>query len=104
MPADVRSGRSHPIPEEILMRILALTIPAIATMLAVAPASAQTYAPGYPICMQVWGPINYYDCRFTSMPQCNATASGRPAQCVVNPFFASAESPGPVYRHRRPYY
>ena len=65
------------------MRILALTILAVATLAAAAPASAQTYAPGYPVCMQVWGPINYYDCSFTSLPQCNLSASGRPAQCVV---------------------
>ena len=51
------------------MRILALTILAVATLAAAAPASAQTYAPGYPVCMQVWGPINYYDCSFTSLPQ-----------------------------------
>jgi hypothetical protein len=88
------------------MRILALAIPLIATFAAAAPASAQTYAPGYPICMQVWGPINYFDCRFTSMPQCNASASGRAAQCVINPYFASAgeEWPGrPSRRHRGVY-
>src|SRR5882672_10926328 len=54
-----RTVRQHPpIPEEILMRILVLAIALIATLSAAAPASAQTYAPGYPICMQVWGPIN----------------------------------------------
>jgi hypothetical protein len=86
------------------MRILALTILAAATLSAAAPATAQTYAPGYPICMQVWGPINYYDCSFTSLPQCNLSASGRPAQCVVNPYVASAEPQGPIYRHHRHYY
>jgi hypothetical protein len=93
------------------MRILALTIPLtiplaiplIAT-LAAAPAHAQTYGRGYPICMQVWGPINYYDCSFTSWPQCSLSASGRPAQCVTNPYFASAEPPGPIYRRHRHYY
>jgi hypothetical protein len=86
------------------MRILALAILAAATLSAAAPASAQTYAPGYPICMQVWGPINYYDCSFTSLPQCNLSASGRAAQCVINPYVASAEPAGPAYRHHRHYY
>jgi hypothetical protein len=86
------------------MRILVLAIPLIASLSAAAPARAQTYAPGYPICMQVWGPINYYDCSFTSLPQCNASASGRAAQCVINPYFASAEPPGPIYRHHRHVY
>ena len=86
------------------MRIPALAILADATLSAAAPASAQTYAPGYPICMQVWGPINYYDCSFTSLPQCNLSASGRPAQCVLNPYLASAEPLGPNYRRHRHYY
>ena len=85
------------------MRILALAIPLIATLAAAAPANAQTYAPGYPVCLQVYGPINYFDCRYTSLPQCNASASGRAAQCVVNPYFASAEAPGPICPHRRHY-
>ena len=83
------------------MRILALAIPLIATL---APAAAQTYAPGYPVCLQVYGPINYYDCRYTSLPQCNASASGRAAQCIVNPYVASAEAPGPGYRRHRHVY
>ena len=87
------------------MRILALAIPLaiplIATLSAAAPAHAQTYAPGYPVCMQGWGPINYYDCSFTSLPQCSLSASGRPAQCVINPYLASAEPSGPIYRRHR---
>ena len=86
------------------MRILVLAIPLIASLSAAAPARAQTYAPGYPICMQVWGPINYYDCSFTSLPQCNASASGRAAQCVINPYVAIAEPAGPIYRHHRHFY
>jgi hypothetical protein len=86
------------------MRILALAIPLMAALFAAAPASAQTYDPNYPICMQVWGPVNYYDCRFTSLPQCNLSAAGRPAQCVANPYVASAEPAGRIYRHHRRYY
>jgi hypothetical protein len=30
----------------------------------------------------------YFECAYTSMPQCAASASGRSAQCVVNPYYA----------------
>ncbi|WJR81516.1 DUF3551 domain-containing protein [Bradyrhizobium sp. NP1] len=87
------------------MRILALAVPVIATLGAAAPASAQTYGPNYPICLQVWGPLNYYECRYTSMPQCNLSASGRAAQCIVNPYFAGARAYPPRRdRRHRGYY
>ena len=87
------------------MRIPALAILAIATVSVAGPAAAQTYAPGYPVCLQVWGPANYYECRYTSLAQCNATASGRSAQCVSNPYVANAddEPRGPYNRQRRVY-
>ena len=72
---------------------------------AVTPARAQTYAPGFPICLRVYGPINYADCTYTTLPECNAAASGRPAQCLVNPYpnpyFASSGSVERSARHRR---
>ena len=72
---------------------------------AVTPARAQTYAPGFPICLRVYGPINYVDCTYTTLPECNAAASGRPAQCLVNPYpnpyFASAGSDERSAPHRR---
>jgi hypothetical protein len=88
------------------MRIPALAILAIATVSVAGPAAAQTYAPGYPVCLHVWGPANYYECRYTSMAQCNASASGRAAQCVIDPYIASAEGPmgRPYRRHRSVYY
>jgi hypothetical protein len=88
------------------MRVPALAILAIATVSVAGSVAAQTYAPGYPVCLQVWGPANYYECRYTSLAQCNASASGRAAQCVINPYFASAEEPmgRPYRRHRSVYY
>src|SRR6266542_3319250 len=65
-----------PIPKEILMRILALAILAIGMVSASAPARAQTYGAGYPVCLHVYGPVSYYECNYTSIPQCNASASG----------------------------
>jgi hypothetical protein len=90
------------IPKEVLMRILALAILAIGTI-SIGPAAAQTYDPAYPVCLQVWGPANYYECSYTSLPQCNESASGRAAQCVINPYFASAQAPAGYRHHRRVY-
>jgi hypothetical protein len=87
------------------MRILALAVLAIGTIAAAGPAAAQTYAPNYPVCLHVYGPLTYYECRYTSLAQCNLSASGRPAQCVLNPYFASAEEPtGRSYRRHRHIY
>ena len=86
------------------MRIRALAILSIATVLTAAPARAQTYDPAYPVCLHVYTRgANYYECRYTSMPQCNASASGRAAQCVINPYFGIAEEPTRYRRHRRVY-
>ena len=85
------------------MRIPALAILATLTVLAATPALAQTYSPDYPVCLQVFGRNGgYIECAYTSLPQCNASASGRAAKCVINPYFASARVPRePRYRYRR---
>jgi hypothetical protein len=83
------------------MRILALAILAIGTISAAGPARAQTYAPGYPVCLHVYGPATYYECRYTSLAQCAASASGRAAQCVINPYAANASEEPLGPRHRR---
>ena len=56
------------------MRVLALAIFAIAA--ASASAQAQTYDPNYPVCLHVYGRVSYYECRYTSLPQCNAFGLG----------------------------
>jgi hypothetical protein len=77
------------------MRIQALAIFAIGTV------PAQMYDPAYPVCLQVYGRGGtYYECHYTSLPQCNASASGLAAQCVINPYFASAQVPAGYRRHR----
>jgi hypothetical protein len=80
------------------MRILAL---AIFGTISIGPAGAQTYDPAYPVCLRAHG--HYYECRYTSLPQCNASASGRAAQCFINPYFARAEEPAAYRRHLRVY-
>ena len=81
------------------MRILALAILATATVSVAGPAAAQTYAGG-PVCLHVYGPVTYYECRYASLAQCNVSASGRAAQCVINPYAANA-SMGPPARARK---
>ena len=68
--------------------IMSLTILA-ATIALPAPARAQTYDPSYPVCLQIYQGIAdfYFECRYRTMAQCMASASGRSAQCVVNPYY-----------------
>ena len=83
------------------MRILALAMLATGAV-SIGPAAAQTYDPAYPVCLHVYGRATYYECRYTSLPQCNASASGRAAQCEINPYFASERLP-PGRHYRRVY-
>jgi hypothetical protein len=92
------------------MRTLLLTLTAIAALQAAAPAQAQTYDPRYPVCMHIYtgggigGGGDYFDCSFTSIPQCHASASGRAASCDVNPYYAFNEPPPVRRRHHRRVY
>ena len=75
-------------------RTVCLAILTIGTV-SIGSAAAQTYDPAYPVCMNIarlGG--SYYECRYTSLAQCNASASGRAAQCDINPYFASGRLPG----------
>jgi hypothetical protein len=86
------------------MRVTALAslvVLAIGTMATADPVQAQTYDSSSPVCLHVFGPTSYYECRYWSLPQCAASASGRPAQCIVNPYAASAYQEPLVQRHRR---
>src|ERR1700746_823995 len=72
-------------------------------ILTAAAAQTQTYDPSCPVCLQSYslggGKI---DCSYTSLAQCNASASGRAAQCLTNPFFALAHQEAlPSRGHRR---
>jgi hypothetical protein len=83
------------------MRALARMILSIAALLVFgAHARAQTYAPGHPVCIQTYGIIgNAIDCSYASMDQCRASASGRAAQCISNPYYATT----PARRRGRGY-
>jgi hypothetical protein len=92
--------RQPPVPKETPMHIPALAILAITAVSAASPARAQTYDLNFPVCLHVYGPINYYECNFTTLAQCAGSASGRAAQCDINPYFARADI-GPPLRHHR---
>ncbi|MEO6947343.1 MAG: DUF3551 domain-containing protein [Nitrobacter sp.] len=63
-----------------------------------ATAHAQAWDSRYPVCMVIYGPFAYNDCRYMTLQQCRPLASGRAAQCVENPYFAKGE---PDRRRRR---
>jgi hypothetical protein len=73
-----------------LMRGLGWMIVGIATTLASTASQAQTYDPNYPVCIQAYGVGgSHIDCSYTSLSQCQASASGLSAQCFANPYFAA---------------
>ena len=81
------------------MRSLVWTMLSIAA-LSGTPAQAQTYGSAFPVCIQTYGISgNGIDCSYTLMDQCRASASGRAAQCISNPYYAGA----PVRRRGRGY-
>jgi Protein of unknown function (DUF3551) len=85
------------------MRIAMSAILMMAPVL-MTPARAQTYDPAYPVCLQIYqgGMTDYYfECAYTSLPQCQASASGRAAQCIVNPYYAGRKTPPPNRQDRR---
>jgi hypothetical protein len=84
-------------PEVRVVRLI-FAIAALAMAVIGSSARAQTYDPRYPVCMHVYGDLEgeRMDCIFTTLAQCAATASGRSATCLMNPY--SAPNPG---RRRR---
>jgi hypothetical protein len=88
------------------MRIPALAILTAAAVLTAAPVRAQTYDPNYPVCLQTYGiDGGYIECGYNSLAQCAQSASGRAAQCIINPYFAGAQAPaGPRSRRDRRLY
>jgi uncharacterized protein DUF3551 len=94
------------------MRTAVLIMMAIGSWLVVAPAGAQTYDPNYPVCMHVYsgasgssggGGGGWFECTFTSLEQCRASASGRAASCDINPYYAFNEPPPARRRHKKVY-
>jgi hypothetical protein len=85
------------------MRTLARLVLATAMTLAAVSAQAQTYDPNYPVCLQTFGRNGgYFACGYTSMEQCRLSASGRAAQCIINPYFMGMNSGRARRQHRSP--
>ena len=79
-----------------------LAVLAIAAVAAAAPARGQIYDPAWPVCLQTYGiGGGYIACGYTSLAQCNATASGRAAQCIANPYFAGGRAPAGAHNARQ---
>ena len=87
------------------MRVSLWAMLALAAGLMATPARAQTYDPKYPVCLQAYGiDGDYIECAYTTLSQCAMSASGRAAQCIVNPYLGGGPAPGaPSYRSRRGY-
>ena len=73
------------------MRALIRTILVMGMMLATSVIQAQTYDPRYPVCVQV-ATIDgtSIGCSYGTLAQCQASASGRGAQCFANPYYTHA--------------
>jgi len=95
------AGAKTSIRREIPMRIPALAILTYFTVLTAAPAVAQTYSGNYPVCLQLYlrQGARSIDCAYSSIEQCQATASGLSAMCVTNPYYSNAREP--AYRQPR---
>jgi hypothetical protein len=88
------------------MRSAILAILAIGIAVS-APANAQKYDSTSPVCKSNyrWGGEDT-DCGYTSIAQCQASASGLAAMCINNPFYAGPSGDRPREtgrRHRRDY-
>ena len=85
-----------PTPKEIVMRMSGFGCSRNRNDLRVSAGAGADLCPGLsglPACLR---PGRYYECTYTSLPQCNASASGRSAQCVINPYYAYARQDRPV--------
>jgi hypothetical protein len=79
------------------MRATRIALLAACVVLIQAPAQAQSSAP---VCLHVYGPVTYDECAYASIDQCKVSASGRPAACLINPYYA-ADKPPPRRKQRR---
>lgn len=82
---------------------LTVAVAAVATSLFAVLARAQTYDPRGPVCMHVYGDLegDRIDCIFGSLEECRVAAFGRPAMCLINPYFAAASPTRPAKTGRR---
>lgn len=77
------------------MRVPALAILATFAALTAAPAKAQTFSGNYPVCLQMYlrDGARSIECSYNTMEQCQATASGLSATCLLNPYVREPREP-----------
>ena len=71
------------------MRYLILTLLVVGGFAATNSASAQT-ATQYPFCIQGIDNPGWSGCSFSTLQQCQATASGTESECLANPWYRGA--------------
>jgi hypothetical protein len=83
------------------MRVSSIVLLAALALPLALPSPAAAQAPpydNYPVCLRVYGPVRYDECRYVSIAQCRPAASGIAAECVTNPWYQPPA--GPARRHR----
>ncbi|ABE40090.1 conserved hypothetical protein [Rhodopseudomonas palustris BisB5] len=76
--------------------------PLLVGMLALLGLTGIAEARDYPVCLRVYHNYRdwYDECSYTSIPQCRMSASGRAAECIVNPWYKAPE-PRKKTRHQQ---
>jgi uncharacterized protein DUF3551 len=75
-----------------------------ATVFLVAPATAQTFDPSNPVCLQKWewGGSRQIRCAYRSWDECRAAAAGLSAMCMDNPYWPRVQPNSWSRRSRSP--
>ncbi len=81
------------------MRGAILALLAFGSISVACPSPAAASAWEYPYCLQ--SQIDGTDCAYSSYNQCMISASGRGAECIVNPTVAFGQQYQPPQRQRR---
>jgi len=76
-----------------ILAVMAVTAAGAATLATPGPAAAQDY----PWCVQGKGVGYPGECMYSTLAQCQASASGRLATCGMNPRFAYGRQRGGAY-------
>jgi len=82
------------------MRVSSLVLLAATAFPLALPAAAAVQAPydNYPVCLEVYGPVRFVQCRYVSIEQCRPAAQGIAGQCITNPWYQPPA--GPAQRRR----
>ncbi len=87
---------------DMIARRLSLTFSALglALLMGTATSSPAQALIDYPYCMKVYTRDQYTDCSYSTLAQCQMSASGRSAMCYRDPFYDGP--PGSPYVIKQP--